>query len=563
MPLSINATSGYSFPGSAGGGTDPVITSTLGTDTNQADGYAYAPTLSIVSGVVAGVWSTVGRRVSDDTAVTVGALTTVNPTATLTAADITAGDSFRMTSTYTEPAPSTLSTTYTSIVRIAGTGGGAALDADTDTPAMTTPIESLATTGSTLGTVAFRGPTEASGASLGGPDAAFFTLSGGGTGTVTILAASDLAANGGSGGAGQYQFTLTVGGYTTATIELTVLPEPSAIGVQSNISTADGYMLQRRNGGPWGAYSLGGTAAYDWRGLALADFDVDPTVPTVAITGRIDTTIAAESYWTATPNTGGWAGVNLFSGNGVTCAAIDSTAEYGMLGLNKSQIKYKTLATIASGGWSGASQKNLWSGVGGATVQALHHRPSTGQNFVAGYSGAGAGIATIYYIVGNPGGTWTVGSPGAGWTTGAVYGIGSSATNIVLVGTTSRSAPVNGKIAYSTDDGVTFTDSDFAGVILRAVAYSVSLALFVAVGDGGVIYTSADPSAGWTARTSGTVNTLLSVVFDLGSLKFVAVGASGTILESADGITWSAVAMPAGPGATATLRVVASTTFPV
>jgi hypothetical protein len=545
--------------GGGGAAVQPEISSDLGKTIDTTSPYAFAATLTVDVGAAGGVWDTVITRLSDALDIAVTDAATATPTATLTAANAAVGDSFLVEHTYVVGG---LTAAYCSDVFMEGAGGGAALDADTDTPAMTTPIESLATTGSTLGTVGFRGPTEASGASLGGPDAAFFTLSGGATGTVTVLAASDLVANGGSGGAGQYQFTITNGGYTTATIELTVLPEPSAIGVQSVISTGDGYIMHRRNGGAWAAYALGGTTAFDWRGIALSDFDVDPAVPRVTITGRIDTTASAESYWTATPTTGGWAGANLLSGYGVLCAGIDSTAEYAVLGMNRSKMYYKTLTALTSGGWSGASNKNTWSGVGGAAIRFFHHRPSTGQNFVGGYGGAGAGTAYLYYLVGNPGGTWTNRSPGAGWTTGDVYGCASSATHIVIVGTTNRSSPTNGKISYSTDDGATFTDSDFAGVVFYAVAYSESLGMFVAVGAAGAVYTTTDPAAGWTVRTSGTANSLLSVVFDLGSLKFVAVGGLGTIIESSNGILWGAVAMPSGPSATATLRSIASNTYP-
>lgn len=69
---------------------------------------------------------------------------------------------------------------------------------------------------------------------------------------------------------------------------------------------------------------------------------------------------------------------------------------------------------------------------------------------------------------------------------------------------------------------------------LNGVAFGAGL--FVAVGAGGIIYTSPDGIT-WTSRTSGTANALNAVTWS-GS-KFVAVGAAGTILSSTDGITWT------------------------
>lgn len=60
---------------------------------------------------------------------------------------------------------------------------------------------------------------------------------------------------------------------------------------------------------------------------------------------------------------------------------------------------------------------------------------------------------------------------------------------------------------------------------------------FVAVGDNGVVITSAD-GASWTLRNSGTTDWLFRVRH-LGG-QFNTVGENGTILQSADGIIWSA-----------------------
>jgi hypothetical protein len=77
-----------------------------------------------------------------------------------------------------------------------------------------------------------------------------------------------------------------------------------------------------------------------------------------------------------------------------------------------------------------------------------------------------------------------------------------------------------------------------AGAEFNAVATG-GAAPYVAVGQGGVIYTSADGGLAWTVRTSGTTKDLNGVA-TLGSLV-VAVGQGGTALYSSNaGETWTA-----------------------
>lgn len=60
--------------------------------------------------------------------------------------------------------------------------------------------------------------------------------------------------------------------------------------------------------------------------------------------------------------------------------------------------------------------------------------------------------------------------------------------------------------------------------------------MFLAVGEGGALYTSSD-GVTWTARNSGTGHLLYDAAY--GKNAFLAVGGSGTILSSPDGVTWS------------------------
>jgi hypothetical protein len=67
--------------------------------------------------------------------------------------------------------------------------------------------------------------------------------------------------------------------------------------------------------------------------------------------------------------------------------------------------------------------------------------------------------------------------------------------------------------------------------------------VFVAVGNGGMIQTSADGSS-WTTRPSGTTADLVKVYFV--NNTFFAIGKNRTLLTSADGLSWEAMVFGAG-----------------
>src|SRR5208283_4930226 len=74
---------------------------------------------------------------------------------------------------------------------------------------------------------------------------------------------------------------------------------------------------------------------------------------------------------------------------------------------------------------------------------------------------------------------------------------------------------------------------------LNAMGYAEGA--FVAVGEGGAILSSSD-RVSWTARQSGTTNSLASIACMGG--RFVVVGENQTILTSDDGNVWVAHGPP-------------------
>jgi len=68
-------------------------------------------------------------------------------------------------------------------------------------------------------------------------------------------------------------------------------------------------------------------------------------------------------------------------------------------------------------------------------------------------------------------------------------------------------------------------------------AVSLSGPLAVAVGAGGLIFTSADRGETWTQRTSGVTENLYCVIYARG--KYIVGGQNGVLLTSTDGISWT------------------------
>ncbi|RLA17397.1 MAG: hypothetical protein DRQ56_09265, partial [Gammaproteobacteria bacterium] len=91
----------------------------------------------------------------------------------------------------------------------------------------------------------------------------------------------------------------------------------------------------------------------------------------------------------------------------------------------------------------------------------------------------------------------------------------------------------SGDYGYSLDGIDWITGS---GIILYDVAFGNGT--FVAIGNDGAVSTSPDGEI-WTARASGTVEDLSSLIF--ADNEFVAVGRNKTIIHSSNGITWQAV----------------------
>ena len=167
--------------------------------------------------------------------------------------------------------------------------------------------------------------------------------------------------------------------------------------------------------------------------------------------------------------------------------------------------------------------------------------------------------AGTYVAVGNLGVTltstdgenWSLRIPSAGNNRnllGVAYGSTGSFTGFIAVGD-SRT------ISKSTDGGQSWAVLQPNGITGNLKAITFGDGLFVAVGDGGGVFTyDGNLTNTWTRqamRTSPTTAyltsaTLLSVIYAPSQHRFTAVGVSGVILASYDGFYWEKEAIPAG-----------------
>jgi hypothetical protein len=99
-----------------------------------------------------------------------------------------------------------------------------------------------------------------------------------------------------------------------------------------------------------------------------------------------------------------------------------------------------------------------------------------------------------------------------------------------------------GVVIRSTDQGANWSLAATLGGNLRSVCWVPSLSLFIAVGTGGAIWTSPTGTT-WTSRTSGTANNLNAITsftdVEDGLVKIVIVGDNNSFIRSTNGTTWS------------------------
>lgn len=168
-------------------------------------------------------------------------------------------------------------------------------------------------------------------------------------------------------------------------------------------------------------------------------------------------------------------------------------------------------------------------------------------HWVAAGNGIVAGIPTYKPIIRSTDGiTWTAivdaTLDNGSWhrlARSATLGSGSGRLVVIHTGTHSD----GDEAAYSDDDGATWalsTTPAGIGANWKGVAWSPTLALFVAVGGVAGIIMSSSTGAAWTQRVTPSASGWIDVAWSPALAKFIAISAgSGACMESADGITWT------------------------
>lgn len=163
----------------------------------------------------------------------------------------------------------------------------------------------------------------------------------------------------------------------------------------------------------------------------------------------------------------------------------------------------------------------------------------TGTRFLACGNGNVMGVPTYKPIIRSTDGlTWTAIADATLDDGSWLQFARSSGGRIVVIHSQVRSD--GDEAAYSDDDGATWTNATTPagiGANWKSVAYSPSLNLFVAVGNG-IIMSSANGAA-WTQRVSPAAENWECVAWSVSLAKFVALSTGGHAATSADGIAWT------------------------
>lgn len=208
--------------------------------------------------------------------------------------------------------------------------------------------------------------------------------------------------------------------------------------------------------------------------------------------------------------------------DGLVFEVADTGTINSINGVAQGEGKY---VAVGGNGWVGVSTDRLSWAPKDSTVTDGFFSVTYGAGIFLGGTGAGQ-------IVASPDGeTWSATTVS---TMSIIRRVIHDGTNFILVGQTLSAEP---RVAYSVD-GASWALSSPPGTDLY-VSIAASPSRGVIVGAGGKIASSDNHGQTWTARTSGTTQPLNAVHWDATTNIFIAVGNNGVILTSADGAAWS------------------------
>jgi hypothetical protein len=222
-------------------------------------------------------------------------------------------------------------------------------------------------------------------------------------------------------------------------------------------------------------------------------------------------------------------GVTLVPGDGVITAswAMEPGVDYWMFWAPSSSISPSNwTTTIGSKSVINVTSPFIATDLSNGTVYSF----TVNGRVKGGPGGAGTpSVSAVPRLAGTAPAPWTAGTVlGANDMRGVAWG-----ATFVAVGA--------GGVMYSSPDSVTWTA--IASPVTSNLNATIFSGVYSAVGDGGVILYSTD-AVTWTTKVSGTAGNLYGIAGGVvaGVGRLVAVGAGGTILYSADGSTWAVAA---------------------
>lgn len=281
--------------------------------------------------------------------------------------------------------------------------------------------------------------------------------------------------------------------------------------------------------------------------LVTASEGNSKTGPVSTVVTQTPRLLAATTPWTATLNVTSNNLRGIAYGNNFYAMVGDSTV---VTATHNYPIPGGVTTTDSTGTIHYGTNNSGWvpsTGIGsGINYSAVIYN---GSGFVA----LGEDGSTIYSPATS---TWILGTPVA-WTAGTSISAAGNTMNALTQGGTYVAVGNGGKIF--TTPGITSAWTErTSGTNKNLYGVTYVNGIYIALGASGTLLTSTDATT-WIPRTTNTAYDLHQVAFGLstyvtdGISKYVAVGDAGTIISSTDTITWSP---PHASGTTENLRAI-------
>jgi hypothetical protein len=346
-----------------------------------------------------------------------------------------------------------------------------------------------------------------------------------------------------------------------ASFQVTLKPEVASL-TPGTISTLGGTTVTLTGTGFTGATAVkfGNTNATNF--TVNSNTQITATAPAVpAGNTNVTVTTPGGSSDTAAGNQVTYANPPAITGLSASSGTIGSSITINGTHFNATHgnnvVRFGTTTATTTAGNATSLTVNVPAGISGAQDISVQDGPLTSANTAADNFAVVPTVTGLNPTAGALAGGGTITVTGTGFATGAttVKFDTTDATNVNVTSNTSLTATIPAATAgqqdvtvVTTGGGTSATSANskytYQDLLTQQTSgtteqlYNICFAnnLYVAIGQGGTIVTSANAST-WTSRTSGTATGLRGVAF--GNNTYVTVGLGGVIVSSPDGTTWT------------------------